>query len=396
VGDLGVCETLLQGVDRSNEHVLLLHQREPLGGGALGVKITRRLIVGAKQAFSTHVDSRREAPMRLFRSRVLSPGLLVGLLVPTLVLGLATPALAVNVGVVSFMQNSQPSNFIESFYEFPENIVQPEEPLNVVMIYVESLENTYRNPDLWGENLLDSLDYETRDWVTFPNFEEVRGTGWTIAGLVASQCGVLLKEENQFDVRQQLGLKSINRIGERVDSFMPGITCLGDILDDAGYPNHFLGGADPNFAGKGKFFEEHGYNSVKGLPYWQSIGETEFTKWGLHDDDLLRYAKRELDQLHAADQPFNLTVLTVDTHRPEGLLSPTCERRGAEDLPGIVACTSDMIAEFIRYMDNKGYLEDTVVVVTGDHLSMPNAVQETMDLEPHRTICNRFWSPRGP
>jgi len=55
-----------------------------------------------------------------------------------------------------------------------------------------------------------------------------------------------------------------------------------------------------------------------------------------------------------------------------------------------------MIAEFIRYMDNKGYLEDTVVVVTGDHLSMPNAVQETMDLEPHRTICNRFWSPRGP
>jgi hypothetical protein len=34
-------------------------------------------------------------------------------------------------------------------------------------------------------------------------------------------------------------------------------------------------------------------------------------------------------------------------------------------------------------------------VITGDHLSMPNAVQETMDLEPHRTIYNKFWSPLG-
>ena len=367
----------------------------PVAIGVLGVKLTRRLILGAKQVFSAHVDARHDAPRPLLRSRVLSPGLPVGLLVPAIVLGLTTPAFAVNVGVVSFFQNSKPSNFIESFYEFPENIEQPEQPLNLVMIYVESLENTYRNPELWGENLLDSLDYETREWESFPDFQEVRGTGWTIAGLVASQCGVLLKEENQFDIRQQLGLKSINRIGERVDAFMPGITCLGDILADAGYANHFLGGADPEFAGKGKFFDEHGYRSVKGLPYWESIGETEFTKWGLHDDDLLRHAKRELDTLHAADQPFNMTVLTVDTHRPEGHLSPTCERRGADGLPDIVACTSDLLADFVRYMDKKGYLEDTVVVITGDHLSMPNAVQDTMDLEPHRTIYNKFWSPLG-
>jgi phosphoglycerol transferase len=367
----------------------------PIAIGLMGVWVTRRLVVGAKQIFPTHVKSRREARQGLARFAAISPGLSFGLVVPALVLGVASPAFATNVGMVSFVQNSVPSHFIESFYEFPEDIQAPNEPLNVVMIYVESLENTYRNPELWGENLMDSLDAATSDWVTFENFEEVRGTGWTIAGLVASQCGVLLKEENQFDLRQQLGLKSINRIGEQVDSFMPGITCLGDILSDAGYSNHFLGGADPEFAGKGKFFQEHGYESVKGRPYWEAVGETEFTKWGLHDDDLLRHAKTELDQLHAAEKPFNLTVLTVDTHRPEGHLSATCERKGAEDLPGIVACTSDLLAEFLGYMERKGYLEDTVVVVTGDHLSMPNVVQDTMDLEPHRTIYNRFWSPRG-
>jgi len=363
--------------------------------GLVGVWITKRLVVGAKQVFPKHVIPKREPRHGLSRLKGFSPGLSFGLLVPALVLGVASPAFATNVGMVSFIQNSVPSTFIESFYEFPEDIQAPQEQLNVVMIYVESLENTYRNPELWGENLLDTLDAATNDWVTFENFEEVRGTGWTIAGLVASQCGVLLKEDNQFDIRQQLGLKSINRIGEQVDSFMPGITCLGDILSEAGYANHFVGGADPEFAGKGKFFQEHGYDSVKGRPHWESVGETNFTKWGLHDDDLLRHAKTELDQLHAAEKPFNLTVLTVDTHRPEGHLSETCERKGAEDLPGIVACTSDLLADFLGYMENKGYLEDTVVVVTGDHLSMPNVVQDTMDLEPNRTIYNRFWSPRG-
>ena len=363
--------------------------------GLVGVWITKRLVVGAKQVFPKHVIPKREPRHGLSRLKGFSPGLSFGLLVPALVLGVASPAFATNVGMVSFIQNSVPSTFIESFYEFPEDIQAPQEQLNVVMIYVESLENTYRNPELWGENLLDTLDAATNDWVTFENFEEVRGTGWTIAGLVASQCGVLLKEDNQFDIRQQLGLKSINRIGEQVDSFMPGITCLGDILSEAGYANHFVGGADPEFAGKGKFFQEHGYDSVKGRPHWESVGETNFTKWGLHDDDLLRHAKTELDQLHAAEKPFNLTVLTVDTHRPEGHLSETCERKGAEDLPGIVACTSDLLADFLGYMENKGYLEDTVVVVTGDHLSMPNVVQDTMDLEPNRTIYNRFWSPKS-
>lgn len=336
-------------------------------------------------------QSESESPVSWFGR--LSRVALVGALVPTLLLGVSAPALANTVGVFSFVEASKPSTFIESFYEFPEEIAMPEKPLNIVMIYVESLENTYRDENLWGENLMDSLDEATAGWVEFPEFREVRGTGWTIAGIVASQCGVLLKEENSFDLAQQLGLKSINRIGERVDKFMPGITCMGDVLGDAGYQNVFLGGADPEFAGKGKFLTEHGYHRILGQPYWEMKGETEFTKWGLHDDDLLRHAKAELDELHATGQPFNLTVLTVDTHRPEGHLSPTCERKGAEDLPGIVACTSDMLADFVHHMERKGYLEDTAVVITGDHLTMPNSVQDIIDLEENRTIYNRFYSP---
>jgi phosphoglycerol transferase len=337
--------------------------------------------------------SARLTTVQPFTRRAVSP-VLVAVMVPALVFGVSAPAFAANVGVFSFVQNSKPSPFVEAFYEPPQYVVKPVAPTNLVMIYVESLENTYRNEELFGENLMDSLDEATKDWVEFEDFREVRGTGWTIAGIVASQCGVLLKEENSFDLAQQLGLKSINRIGERVNEFMPGITCLGDVLQASGYQNVFLGGADPEFAGKGKFLAEHGYSRVLGRPHWESLGETEFTKWGLYDDDLLRHAKRELDSLHASGEPFNLTVLTVDTHRPEGHLSPTCAARGATELPDIVACTSDMLADFVHYMEREGYLENTAVVITGDHLTMPNVVQDVIDQEEHRTIYNRFYSPR--
>jgi phosphoglycerol transferase len=318
---------------------------------------------------------------------------LTSILVPTLVLGVASPAMASTVGVFSFISNSKPSTFVEQFYQAPDYIGQPQQPTNLVMIYVESLENTYRDEGLWGENLLDSLDRATEGWMEFSNFREVRGTGWTIAGIVASQCGVLLKDENPLNLRQFFGKNSINRIGENVDEFMPGITCLGDVLDEAGYANHFLGGADLEFAGKGKFFEGHGFDVVKGVDYWEALGETEFSKWGLYDDALLEHAKAELDSLHEAGRPFNLTVLTVDTHRPEGHISPTCAAQGVEEFTGVVECTSDLLADFVNHMAQKGYLDDTAVVITGDHLTMPNVVQDTIDLEPQRTIYNRMWTP---
>lgn len=70
------------------------------------------------------------------------------------------------------------------------------------------------------------------------------GAHWTIAGIVASQCGVPLKvsllpppEDRRFGLR----------------AFLPGARCLSDILRERGYENVFMNGPDLAFADLGTF-----------------------------------------------------------------------------------------------------------------------------------------------
>jgi phosphoglycerol transferase len=294
--------------------------------------------------------------------------------------------LANNIALFSHLKNLEESEFFQENYKAPSKIVAPKKKLNLVLIYVESLENGFSDSSLMGKDLLASLNDATAKDYRFNNYQQTTGTGWTIAGIVSSQCGIPLKSTTIFDGNMQ---------GEIVKSFLPGAKCLGDILLDNGYKNIFLGGASLYFAGKGKFLSQHGYSELYGKEEWSRIGEKKFNEWGLFDDDLFKHAKSKLDILEKSKKPFNLTLLTVDTHFPDGLYSPTCINKGAKDYKGIVSCTADQIADFLSYMKHRGYLKNTVVVILGDHLAMQVPVHEELESSNHRTIFNRFITPNG-
>jgi phosphoglycerol transferase len=47
--------------------------------------------------------------------------------------------------------------------------------------------------------------------------------------------------------------------------------------------------------------------------------------WGLYDDMLFIEAEKKLDELEShPNTPFNLTLLTIDTHGPNGYVSKHC------------------------------------------------------------------------
>lgn len=300
--------------------------------------------------------------------------------------------LAIGGGLVFFLVTFSFGTYVASFFGpdvFAANYVLPAQvtltpvgkPKSLVIIYVESLESSYQDSAHFGRDLIAPLTRLQRRYTAFDNYPQMDGAHWTIAGIVATQCGVPLKVSllpSPEDARLHLR------------SYLPRATCLGDLLRARGYENVFMNGPDLDFADVGTFLKDHGYTRRYGAREWVQAGENpaKMKEWGLRDDRLLERARGELTQLVAAGRPFNLTILTVDTHGPDGLMSDECRRRGAHDFPGIVTCTAQQVAEFVDFIADKGWLDRVSVLVQGDHIAMENPIHDTLETLPKRTIFN--------
>jgi phosphoglycerol transferase len=298
---------------------------------------------------------------------------------PSLAIAAGSAMLLLQFSVFSYAAaHFEPDHFAEQYVDAQKVPHEAGHRRNLILIYAESLEETYGDRAIFGRDLLESL--HSLGAQRFGDYGPAPGTNWTIAGMVATQCGVPLKVYSEYDIKR--------REGERV--FLPRATCLGDLLQARGYRNVFMGGAPLSFAGKGSFLRDHGYAEVYGREEWQRAGirPGELNEWGLYDSALLERARARLEVLHASGQPFNLTLLTLNMHNPHGFMSNRCRSRGARDFEGIVGCTSDQLAEFVRFVQARGYLKDTTVVILGDHLAMPNSVYDKLQQAGERKIFN--------
>ncbi len=278
------------------------------------------------------------------------------------------------------------SKFFEHNYIDPKNQhFEINKPKSLVLIYVESLENTYSNPAIFGRDLLSGLNVYKRQGTSFDKYQMMPGTEWTIASLVATQCGVPLKTVTVF---------GNNRQGEVITKFLSNAKCMGDILAEHGYKNVFMNGPSLKFAGVGQFFKDHHYESLYGKDEWLLKGYrlTDMSFWGLHDDDLFKEAKIKLAELIKENKLFNLTLLTIDTHGMDGYPSKACIARKDKRFPNTVECTADNVGKLISYIKEQGWLNKVNIVVLGDHLAMKNQVYTKLESSPSRTIYNLFLS----
>jgi hypothetical protein len=284
---------------------------------------------------------------------------------------------------LDLFSDASTQTYIDRHYETPvvEHRLQPQ---NLVVLYVESLEASYEQID--GGDLLDPLNFETSDWQRISDFTQVFGTGWTTAGIVASQCGLPL--------RPPVG--SFDRANDHISvhqAILPQALCLGDLLSKEGYKNVFLNGASLDFGGLGEFIAAHGYSVARGREEWIVDGEDEISEWGLTDDRLFDRAKSEFDQLRATGQPFNLTILTLDNHGPDGILNKTCKAEGAESYAEILRCNTILVANFLKYVREQD--PSVAIVVMGDHLVHKNPLLADLKALPKRNIYAKILVPSG-
>lgn len=249
---------------------------------------------------------------------------------------------------------------------------------NLVLLYLESVERSYLDESRFP-GLMPNLTALEAEAVSFTDLTEVEEAGWTIAGMVASQCGMPLVGS-----------------GAGVDRFLPGATCLGDLLAREDYDLAYLGGADLGFAGKGTFYDSHGFARVEGRTQLEPrLADPDYiNEWGLYDDSLYPEALARFRALAAGDRPFGLVLLTLDTHHPFGFPSRSCADRpygdGANQFLNAVHCADWLAAGFIRQLRESPTFADTVLVVASDHLAMPNLAREQLEAGPRRNLMMVF------
>lgn len=270
------------------------------------------------------------------------------------------------------------SALIEKEYVNPAtaNIEFPEQKRNLIYIYLESMENTYtsiENGGMYTEDRISELAQIAQNNLNFSNTDklggalDLKGTQWTIAAMVAHTSGVPLKisiGDNDYG---------------KHSSFLPGTYTLGEVLEENGYKNYLLIGSESEFGGRKQYFESHGnyeiWDYISALKE-KRMNESQKVWWGYSDNDLFKYAKEQLTEISKNDQPFNYTMLTVDTHFTDGYKCQDCEENFQDQYSNVISCSSKKVSEFIDWIKQQPFYENTTIIISGDHLTMQAQIGE--------------------
>lgn len=307
--------------------------------------------------------------------------------------------------VYDFVKNQiEASEFIENEYidAGSVKITFPQEKRNLICIYLESAETSFQdraNGGLLAANIIPEMTDLAKNNISFSQSELIEGAsvapqcGWTIAGLVAQTSGLPLKLFNFDDA-----LDGTDNTMDKYASFMPGATTLGDILEREGYHNFFMAGSDFTFAGRRDYFTQHGNYEVWDYLTAKKEGripaDYEET-WGFEDRKLYVYAKEKLVELAKEGQPFNFSMLTVDTHTGGGYRCELCPQKFDTRYQDVWACASSQLDDFIEWIKKQDFYENTTICITGDHSSMEYGFLEEYDYDKHignieRKVYNAF------
>ena len=298
------------------------------------------------------------------------------------------------VQVVDYLRSQgEDSDFIAQHYADPAQtkITFPEEKRNLVYIFLESMETTYADRQSGGameRNLIPTLTRIAQENEDFSGpTEELNGgrvlfgSTWTMGAMFAHTAGLPLKVSVEGN---SMGMQ---------EHFFPGIQTLGDILQDAGYNQTLLIGSDAAFGGRDQYFSQHGDYALKDYVYAQNAGwidDKYFVFWGYEDEKLFAFAKEELGRLSEQDAPFHLSILTVDTHFEDGYLCPRCGDSEGDKYANVILCSDCQVAEFLAWLTEQPYYDDTAVVLVGDHLTMDSDFCKNVASDYTRRVYTAF------
>ena len=274
------------------------------------------------------------------------------------------------------------SDLYEKEYVNPKDLqfTFPAEKRNLILLYLESIEEEYTDESLVGENLLPNLSAYQNKELHFNNFMQMPTQSYTLAAMISSMCGIPYRVPKEIT-------------SYKVKKFLPNLLCFPQILEQNGYENYILKGTNLDFSSSRKFYSLHGFKHMKDKLDMEKeidLQQNQGTSWGYRDRTYYRLAKEELLKIAAKGNPFMLVMVTLDTHKPDIYLDEQCEKRFG-DKRDIIKCADSMAAEFLSWLQSQDFYKETMVVVIGDHPETGN--NDLYPLQKKRKIVNFVLNP---
>lgn len=288
-------------------------------------------------------------------------------------------------------ENSESTTLYEDEYIDPSQVAYtfPEKKRNLIYIFLESVEvSDYSKEEggLLDYNCIPELYQIAEENITFNNnkgYYVAPGASWTVAAMVAQGSGIPLNipiGENDFVTSNK---------------YLPGCYSIGEVLKQGGYNNELLIGSQAVFSGRKYYYEMHGDYDIHDYDYFIESGRfnsDERDWWGMVDRYLFEFAKEDALELASKDEPFNLTILTVDTHHVDGYVCDDCREDYPEQMANVYACSSRKVDDYINWCKQQDFYENTTIVLIGDHKSMSTGFYEDID-DDERTVYYTFINP---
>ena len=297
------------------------------------------------------------------------------------------------------------SHFIEQNYVDPRTtkITFPEQKRNLIYIYLESMESTFASKGDGGGldfNCILELTTLAEENTNFSDSDKLGGGypayggTWTMAGIFSQTSGIPIKNSEQTD--------DVNATLAEQSSFSSQARNLEDILADEGYNQCFMIVSDATFGGRRAYFESHGKGQTEICDYNTAkengqIPEDYYVWWGYEDQKLFANAQEKLTELSSKDEPFNFTMLTVDTHFEDGYVCEQCQNEfGDNQYANVMACSSRQVDAFVKWIQQQPFYENTTIVISGDHLTMDSDFCNDVSEDYERSVYNVFINlPEG-
>ena len=292
-----------------------------------------------------------------------------------------------------FASNIIKSTFIEDNYVMDKDDIKFNKKNNLIYIVIESLETTLftkAQGGAWDHEVIPELYDILNDSDTYyfsgsskaGGLLSQYGGSWTTSAIISNNTGLPLKVH-------------LSKAQYQRNNYMNGAYALGDLLKDNGYYNEVISAARANFGGIEEFYLQHGDYKIVDISTLKSLGydydESDLGVWGFNDKYLFEISKKRVEEAAKKDQPFNIAMISIDTHPNDGFVGDYTVNKYDEQFDNVYATTSSLLADFIKWVKEQDFYKDTTIVIVGDHLNMQTDYFK--DRDTNRYIFNAFINP---